>query len=155
MLDRHEAHDDRNIGQDAKHRDAASTQNTERTMADREVPLGGMAAAGDDSMIALHQWLDGDLPEADARRADAKQVALWNVIEEETARRRRMVTPSHVAANIMNALPAADVSKRLATHVSADTAMAPTAQRAGLSMMAVAAIGATLFALGIFLGKTL
>ena len=35
----------------------------------------------------------------------ARQVDLWRRIEEESERRRRMVTPAHVKAQIMAALP--------------------------------------------------
>lgn len=157
MLDRHEAHDDRkDLGRDVKHRDAAGDTGTARPLADREVPLGGMAAAEDDSMMAIHQWLDGELSEADAQRADAKQVALWNQIADETARRRRMVTPSYVAANIMNALPDVAVTASAATHAATDTLVAPTAtNRASVSMTAVMVIGTALFAVGMLIGKML
>lgn len=156
MLDRHEAHDDRKeIGHDVKHRDAVGDTGMARPPADREVPLGGMAAAEDASMMAIHQWLDGELDEVEAQRADANQVALWNQIADETARRRRMVTPSHVAVNIMNALPAAAVTANVAPHAAADPMVAPTANRASVSMTAVMVIGTALFAVGMLIGKML
>ena len=91
MLDRHEAHDDRNLGQDLPQRDAAPV--ADRPLADREVPLPGMAAANEPALV-IHQWLDGETSEAEARRADAKQVDLWKMISTETEQRRRMTTPS-------------------------------------------------------------
>src|SRR4051812_6150968 len=102
MLDRHEAQDGRN-GHDLPHRDAAGEAPlANRPMADREVPLPGTPG---ESAMALHQWLDGEAAEADARRADVRQVEFWNRISTETDRRRRMTTPAHVADQIMAALP--------------------------------------------------
>jgi hypothetical protein len=74
----------------------------QRPVADREVPLdrhGSLSAA-------VHAWLDGELPEAAVRKGDgAKDVEFWHMIGEETARMRRMRTPPHVEARIMDALP--------------------------------------------------
>jgi hypothetical protein len=153
MLDRHEAQDDRNnIGHDMPHRDAAGDRPiADRPLADREVPLPGMAAADDPTMVAIHQWLDGELPEAEARRMDTKQVEMWNRIAGETEQRRRMVTPAYVAANIMNALP----EKQVATQAAKQTATAVTPTSTGLSIGMVAAVGATMLALGIIIGKML
>jgi hypothetical protein len=86
-------------------REAADRPIADRPVADREVPLPGISAADDPSMVAIHQWLDGDMAETEARRADEKQVEMWKRINDETEQRRRMVTPAYVAANIMNALP--------------------------------------------------
>ena len=70
-------------------------------LVDREVPLGGTAASE-----MINRWLDGEGPEPVAMNADtARQVDLWRRIEEESERRRRMVTPAHVKAQIMAALP--------------------------------------------------
>jgi len=44
----------------------------------------------------VHQWLDGEASEAEARRADARETALWAKISDETERRSRMVTPAPV-----------------------------------------------------------
>lgn len=110
-------------------------------LADREVPLPGAELGG--TPVAVHAWLDGEASEADARLADAKQVALWNRIAEETTVRRRMTTPTHVHANIMNALPAAAPS--LATSVSAT--VAPAAAATG--MIALSPVTAALAAAGL------
>jgi hypothetical protein len=71
-------------------------------LADREVPLdrhGGLSAA-------VHAWLDGELPEAAVSKGDtAKDVEFWRMIGQETAQMRRMRTPAHVEALIMEALP--------------------------------------------------
>jgi len=78
--------------------------NTSRNapMADREVPLEGGHPA-----LAVQQWLDGEITETAARRADVHDVELWQRINEEAERRRRMVTPSPVLDRIMAAIPQA------------------------------------------------
>jgi len=119
----------------------AGRPNHDAPLADREVPLPGAELGA--TPVAVHAWLDGEASEADARLADAKQVALWNRITEETSARRRMTTPTHVHANIMNALPAATPS--LATSVSAATA--PVAVATG--MIALSPVTAVLAAAGL------
>ncbi len=54
----------------------------------------------------VHQWLDGEASEAEARRADARETELWNKISDETARRGRMTTPAPVLDRLMAAIPA-------------------------------------------------
>ena len=72
-------------------------------LSDREVPLGPTASTAE----MINNWLDGEAPEPVAINADtARQVDLWRRIEEESERRRHMVTPAHVKAQIMAALPA-------------------------------------------------
>ena len=44
----------------------------------------------------VHQWLDGEGSEAEARRADARETELWGKITDETERRGRMTTPAPV-----------------------------------------------------------
>ena len=153
MLDRHEANEGRaDGGQNPEHRDAAGDRpQADRPLADREVPLPGSLTAADGTAVAINQWLDGDVTEADARRADSKQVELWNRIAGETERRKRMVTPAYVAANIMAALPEKRIEMQTATATSRATAGA--AVERGLSMNTVVAIGAGLFALGLVVGK--
>jgi len=73
-----------------------------RPMADREVPLEGGRPA-----LVVQQWLDGEATEAAARRADANDVELWQRINEEAERRRRMTTPAPVLNRIMAAIPEA------------------------------------------------
>lgn len=148
MLDRHEAHNDRDFGQDMPARDTA--RGTDRPMADREVPLPGTAAAADTSLV-IHQWLDGEASEAEARRADAGQVKMWNLVTAEADQRRRMTTPAHLAANIMAAIPAATT----ATRTVSGTASASGDAARGLPMGTAAAIGAGLFVTGVMIGKLL
>ena len=150
MHDNADAHNDRNdLGQNLPHRDAARDRATaSRPLADREVPLPGLAAADDPSMVAIHQWLDGDLAESDARRVDAKQVDMWKQVANETDRRRRMVTPSYVAANIMNALPTTQLVTNLATTTTATSTT-------GVSTTTVMMIAAAMLALGVVIGRML
>lgn len=144
MLDRDEAQAGR-TGHDQPHRDAVGdTPLADRPMADREVPLPGTPGA---SAMALHQWLDGDLAEAEARRVDDKQVELWSRIATETDRRRRMTTPAHLASQIMAALPEKEVSMSLA--------MESTRRIGGLTTSMALAIGAGFFTLGVVVGKVL
>ncbi len=154
MLDQHEAQEGRdNAGQNLEHRDAAGDRlHADRPLADREVPLPGSFAAPDGAAVAINQWLDGEVNEADARRANGKQVELWNRIATETERRKRMVTPAYVAANIMAALPETRIEAQTATATSIATAVAADSER-GLSVNMAVAMGAGLFALGLVVGK--
>lgn len=149
MLDRHEAHNDRDFGQDMPARDTA--RGTDRPMADREVPLPGTAAAAGTSLV-IHQWLDGEASEAEARRADAGQVKMWNLVTAEADQRRRMTTPTYVAANIMAAIPAASTATVQGT--TGTTGASADASR-GLPIGTAAVIGAGLFATGVVIGKLL
>ena len=153
MLDRHEPNEGRaDAGQNLEHRDAAGDRpQADRPLADREVPLPGSLTAADGAAVAINQWLDGEVTEADARRADSKQVELWNRIASETERRKRMVTPAYVAANIMAALPEKRIEAQTTTANTLSTSVVG-AER-GLSMNTVVAIGAGLFALGLVVGK--
>ena len=151
MLDRHEAHDDRNLGQDLPQRDAAPI--ADRPVTDREVPLPGTAAAEGPALV-IQQWLDGETNEAEARRADAKQVDLWKMISAETDQRRRMTTPAYVAANIMAAIPEARTETKMATATATSTS-SMVEPKAALSMTMVMMLGAGLFAIGIVIGKML
>ena len=75
----------------------------ERPLADREVPLGPPSTSIAD---AVHAWLDGDATESQARRGDsARDVDFWKKLDEDLAARRRLRTPAHLQAQIMNALP--------------------------------------------------
>ena len=149
MLDRHEAHDDRNLGQDLPQRDAAPV--VDRPMVDREVALPGLLAADGPARV-IQQWLDGETSEAEALRADAKQVELWKMISTETEQRRRMTTPAHVAANIMAAIPETRTETKTAT---ATATRAIVERKAALSMTMLMLMGAGLVAISIVIGKML
>ncbi len=151
MLDRHEAHDDRNLGQDLPKRDVAPV--ADRSVADREVPLPGTAAA-EGPALAIQQWLDGEASEADARRVDAKQVDLWKMISAQTDQRRRMTTPAHVAANIMAAIPDVRTETKMATAAAtATSAMVEPKSALGTTMLVTLCAG--IFAIGVVIGKML
>jgi hypothetical protein len=79
----------------------------ERAVAvDREVPLGHQENESRVLAPAVHQWLDGELPEASVRKgATARDVEFWKNINVEVERRRRMHTPVHLEARIMESLP--------------------------------------------------
>jgi len=75
----------------------------ERPLADREVPLAPPTATIAD---AVHAWLDGEAPESSVRRGEwSRDVDFWKKIDEDLAARRRLKTPAHLQAQIMNALP--------------------------------------------------
>ena len=149
MLDRNESHEDRN-GQTSPNRDAADRPAADRPMADREVPLPGLSATDDPSMVAIHQWLDGDVAETEARRADDKQVEMWKRINDETEQRRRMVTPAYVAANIMNALPEKHTAPRT---TQAESQVLREETQHGISLAKAMAIGAAMLVVGFALGR--
>jgi hypothetical protein len=75
----------------------------ERPLADREVPLGPPTSTISE---AVHAWLDGDVPESSVRRGEwSRDVDFWKRMNEDLERRRRMRTPAHVQARIMEAIP--------------------------------------------------
>ena len=78
-------------------------------ISDREVPLAPVATSD-----VINRWLDGELPEPTNVRGDAaRSVEFWRRIGEETDRRRHMVTPAHLSAKIMAALPATPDAARV------------------------------------------
>ena len=131
---------------------------TERPMTDREVPL-----RNDGAMAALNAWLDGDAPAP--RTANSQltpEAELWSRISIEAASRRKLRTPSHVAAQIMNALPTSTAARLVAapavhtaTSVMARAQVAPASSSRNISMprAAIAIIAAVFMALGAFFGR--
>jgi hypothetical protein len=74
-----------------------------RPLTDREVPLGPPSTSIND---AVHAWLDGEATESQARRLESnREVDFWKRLDEDLAARRRLRTPAHLQAQIMNALP--------------------------------------------------
>jgi hypothetical protein len=70
-------------------------------LSDQEVPIGKHRTPQ-----SVQAWLDGELPEAAARRGNAaRDVDFWRDINAETETRRKMRTPIHVQERIMAALP--------------------------------------------------
>jgi hypothetical protein len=93
-------------GFDGHYHRAPRRSESERPLADREVPLGHQEQDARVLAPAVHAWLDGELPEASARKADGgHDVEFWKQINGEVERRRRMQTPAYVQARIMDALP--------------------------------------------------
>jgi hypothetical protein len=98
MLDNLNARDGGDAGRERPRRASELSQ----PLSDREVPLGGTTTSE-----MINSWLDGDAPEPAAVNAESgRQIDLWRRIEQESERRRHLVTPAHVKAQIMAALPA-------------------------------------------------
>ena len=98
MLDNLNARDGGDAGRERPRRASELSQ----PLSDREVPLGGTTTSE-----MINSWLDGDSPEPAAVNAESgRQIDLWRRIEQESERRRHLVTPAHVKAQIMAALPA-------------------------------------------------
>ncbi len=111
-----------------------------RPLSDREVPL-----TGDTRTATLNAWLDGEVPESEARAtANARDVEFWLRIEKEVEVRREAKTPVHVYRQIMEALPQDAPSAlpwyRKQVTVNPMVAMAATAGAVAVGM----AIGAAL-----------
>lgn len=82
----------------------------ERPMTDREVPL-----RADGAMAALNAWLDGEAPAPRmANNQLTPEAQLWTKISREASARKEVRTPSHVAAQIMNALPPTSATRLVA-----------------------------------------
>src|SRR5215475_11752781 len=99
--------DDGLIGFDGHFHDRARKRTEEeRPLADREVPLGHQEQDARVLAPAVHAWLDGELPEASVRKGETgRDVEFWKHINGEVERRRRMMTPTYLEAQIMSALP--------------------------------------------------
>lgn len=75
-----------------------------RSVVEREVPLGQQSDRA--LSPAVHEWLDGELPEAAVRKGNtAHDVEFWRGLNAHMERTRRLRTPEHVEAQIMAALP--------------------------------------------------
>jgi len=98
---------DDGLGVAGHHHRTLRRSSKERPVAvDREVPLGQQENDARVLAPAVHQWLDGELPEASVRKgATARDVEFWKNINVEVERRRRMHTPVHLEARIMESLP--------------------------------------------------
>jgi hypothetical protein len=82
----------------------------ERPVADREVPL-----RADGAMAALNAWLDGEAPAPRlANNQLTPEAQLWSKISRAASARKEVRTPSHMAAQIMNALPPTTASRLVA-----------------------------------------
>jgi hypothetical protein len=105
-------------------------------LADREVPLPPVA-----TLDHVHRWLDGEGPEPTGLRGDqARSFEFWRRMEDESDRRRRVVTPPYLADRIMAALP----------QTASATAISPWWKKdVHLSPMAVVALAVGAFSLGL------
>ena len=70
----------------------------EESVSDREVPLDAAATPA-----IIHAWLDGE-PVDQAVLHAAGGYELWNRVQTETSRRRRMQTPTPISGAIMEAI---------------------------------------------------
>ena len=110
----------------------------DRPLTDREVPL-----RGDGAMAALNAWLDGEAPAPRmANNQLTPEAELWSRISREASARKDVRTPSHVAAQIMNALPDASAQRLVAAPAvhSVNTPVAravPTEANPGITMQPV------------------
>jgi len=66
---------------------------------DREIPLSKAQTPE-----AIHSWLDGEPVNESQLHATDKEYKFWRRVEEEAGRRRRMMTPSSLPAQIMKAI---------------------------------------------------
>ena len=105
-------------------------------LSDREVPLPPVA-----TLDYVHRWLDGEGPEPTGLRGDqARSLEFWRRLEEESDRRRRVVTPPYLADRIMAALP----------QTASATAITPWWKKdVHLSPMAIVALAVGAFSLGL------
>jgi hypothetical protein len=67
---------------------------SEPQSADREVPASELPDA-------VHAWLDGEGVNESSLAGAERELRLWKKISAETGRRRRMITPAHVPAQIL------------------------------------------------------
>jgi hypothetical protein len=111
----------------------------ERPLSDREVPLGPPSTT---IAQAVHAWLDGETPERDTRRGDwSRDVEFWKRLDDDLAARRRLRTPAHLHAQIMNAIPQ-HAPQLITPWWRREFVVTPTrALLAAATLMAVAAAG--------------
>ena len=112
-----------------------------RPLADREVPIdrGTLSAT-------VHQWLDGELPEAAVRSNGLdRQVELWKSIGADLQVRRRIVTPAGSMERVMAALPQTTPTVITPWHVRPVEVTPVVAGAAGAGLLAIGvALGAVL-----------
>lgn len=86
---------------DAEREDKATPRKPapEEPMTDREVPLSSASTPE-----AIHAWLDGEKVNESQLHAAEKQYEFWRRVEQETGKRRRVLTPSSLPGEIMKAI---------------------------------------------------
>ena len=128
-------------GRSENGRERADRQREAAPLSDREVPLDRRRTPA-----AVHAWLDGELDVAEVRRGDTKRdVEFWTRIAEQSETRRQMRTPEYLTAQIMQALPQG----------APRTEARWWQRRVELSPMILAAVGASVLALGVVVGSQL
>ena len=75
---------------------ARPAQQAEPVAADREV-----TPPGTEIPSAVHAYLDGEAVSENQLSAAQRELELWKRIGSETGRRRRMMTPAHLPAQIL------------------------------------------------------
>ena len=120
----------------------------ERPLADREVPLDGNGSMQSTAIAdAVHAWLDGEATESEARSADSnREVDFWTRLDEDLAARRRLRTPAHLQAQIMNALPM-HAPVVITPWWKREFVVTPTSAIVAATTLVVAAAAATAFVL--------
>ena len=110
-----------------------------RPLADREVPLPSRKEA----TSVMHQWLDGEVPEAAVRAAGGdRELRFWSALGGELEMRRQVTAPVGLADRIMAALPQNTPSVITPWYV----------RPVEVTPVMAAGIGATLLALGLAIG---
>ena len=117
------------------------TNESARPLADREVPIHRERLSA-----TVHQWLDGELPEAAVRTpALERQVELWKSISADLDVRRRVATPAGAMERIMAALPQTTPTVITPWHARPMEVTPAVAAAAGAGLLAVGvALGAVL-----------
>ena len=93
MRDSLDPRDDKRQEPVAESRPAAAA---EPATGDREVPLPGTEIPN-----AVHAYLDGDNVSETQLSGAERELELWKRISADFGKRRRMVTPAHVPAQIL------------------------------------------------------
>jgi len=85
-------------------RDAARESAVESRPAQQAEPLATdreVTPPGTELPSAMHAYLDGDAVAEQSLDAAQRELELWKRINAETGRRRRMVTPAYLPAQIL------------------------------------------------------
>lgn len=87
-----------------ENRDAAREPAVESRTAQQAEPLATdreVTPPGTELPSAVHAYLDGDAVAEQSLDAAQRELDLWKRINAETGRRRRMVTPAYLPAQIL------------------------------------------------------
>jgi hypothetical protein len=79
-------------------------------------------------MDHINRWLDGEAAEPTGLRGEqVRSIEFWRRVDQETDRRRSVVTPSHLAARIMASLPDTASAIAIAPWYKKDMNLSPAA----------------------------